>query len=645
MVALPRAGTRPAPTKTDAPMSTAVQAAPAPAVQQTASDYPPGHEPVHNYLREPGPGPDVRGFARFWAIFKSWATTVDHKRIGLMYLASVSLAFAVGGIAALGVRMELFGPGEDMLTKDGYNLLFTFHGVVMVFLFIVPSIPASLGNIILPIHLGAKDVAFPKLNLMSFYIYAFGAMFAVYSIINGGVDTGWTFYTPYSDTTNTAVIPMTLAVFIMGFASILTGINFIVTIHKMRAPGLTWNRLPLFIWSLYSVSLVQILATPVIGITMVLLAMERFLHVGIFDPALGGDPILFQHFFWFYSHPAVYIMILPAFGVISELMGVFSRQRVFGYRAIALSSVAIAMLGFLVWGHHMFVSGQSPLSSIVFSVITFLIGIPSGIKVLNWVATMYKGSVWLTTAMLYALSFLFLFTIGGLTGIVVGSLAVDIHLHDTYFVVAHFHYVMMGGTVMAMIGGLFFWWPKMFGRMLSERWGRISAALVFFGFNMTFFTQFVMGSQGMPRRYATYEEHFTVLHQISTVGSWVLGLGLLLVLGNMIWSFWRGKRAPGNPWGGASLEWTHTTSPPDHHNFHRTPLVTHGPYDFGVLFSGDGVGGDGAGGTLTGAITDPSGGPAPIPDPAVGAPQEMGETVDLGLSQPKPSRPDDPARQ
>ncbi len=585
-----------------------------------APAYPLGHEPVHHYLREPGPGPDVRGLKRVGAIIWSWMTSVDHKRIGLMYLFAISASFAVGGIAALLVRLELFGPDQILMDADAYNRLFTFHGVVMVFLFIVPSIPASLGNFVLPIQLGAKDVAFPRLNLASFYIYAFGAMFAVYSILQGGVDTGWTFYTPYSAVSDTSVLPMTLAVFIMGFASILTGINFIVTIHKMRAPGLTWNRLPLLIWALYAVSIVQILATPVIGITMILLAMERILHVGIFDPALGGDPVLFQHFFWFYSHPAVYIMILPAFGVISELMGTFSRQRVFGYRAIALSSVAIAMLGFLVWGHHMFVSGQSTLSSVVFSVITFLIGVPSGIKVLNWVATMYRGSIWLQTPMLYALSFIFLFTIGGLTGIFLGVLSVNIHLHDTYFVVAHFHYVMMGGTVMAFIAGLFYWWPKMFGRMMNEFWGRISALLVFVGFNVTFFTQFVMGTQGMPRRYYTYIDAFHDLHMISTVGSWILGLGLLLVLINMLWSLKAGRLAPGNPWGAATLEWTHATSPPDHHNFHRTPLVTHGPYDYNVLF---GVGGDGARGRE----------PAPTPVPEVGGPQET-TSVDLGLRQP-----------
>jgi cytochrome c oxidase subunit 1 len=478
-----------------------------------------------------------------------------------------------------------------------------------------------MGNFLLPIMVGAKDVAFPRLNLLSLYVYAAGACIALWSITTGGVDTGWTFYTPYSKETGTAVIAMALGAFVMGFSSILTGLNFIVTIHKMRAPGMTWNRMPLFLWSIYATSIVQILATPVIGITMVLLIMERLLGVGIFDPALGGDPVLFQHFFWFYSHPAVYIMILPAFGVISELMGTFSRQRVYGYRAVALSSVAIALLGFLVWGHHMFTSGQSPVSSVVFSLITFLIGIPSGIKIFNWIWTMYKGSVWLKTPMLYALTFLFLFTIGGVTGIMVGALAVDIHLHDTYFVVAHFHYVMMGGTVMAFLGGIHYWWPKMTGKLYNETLGKVSALLVFLGFNMTFFIQFVMGSQGMPRRYYDYPDMpwLEPLHQASTIGSYVLGLGLLVVLINGMLSLRKKTpKAPGNPWGGATLEWTHTTSPPDHHNFHHTPLVTHGPYDYEVLFqtSGDSQRG------------------APVPVVEVGGPQEMDKSVDDGTRQP-----------
>ena len=605
-------------------MATLTPTKPAPAAAPAmARAYPAGHEPIHNYLREPRPADDVTGLARAWAWIKLWALSVDHKRIGIMYLVAVSFFFSIGGLLALGIRTELFTVGETIMGAEAYNRVFTMHGLVMVFLFIIPSIPATMGNFLLPIMVGAKDVAFPRLNLLSLYIYVFGALIALYSITTGGVDTGWTFYTPYSKETGTAVIAMAMGAFVIGFSSILTGLNFIVTIHKMRAPGMTWNRMPLFLWSIYATSIVQVLATPVIGITLVLLTMERVLGIGIFDPALGGDPVLFQHFFWFYSHPAVYIMILPAFGVVSELMGTFSRQRVYGYRAVALSSVAIALLGFLVWGHHMFTSGQSPVSSIVFSLITFLIGIPSGIKIFNWVWTMYKGSVWLKTPMLYALTFLFLFTIGGVTGIMVGALAVDIHLHDTYFVVAHFHYVMMGGTVMAFLGGIHYWWPKMTGKLYNETLGKLSALLVFLGFNMTFFIQFVMGSQGMPRRYYDYPDMpwLEPLHQASTIGSYVLGLGLLVVLVNGMLSLRKKTpKAPGNPWGGATLEWTHTTSPPDHHNFHHTPLVTHGPYDYEVLFQSSGDSQRGA----------------PVPVVEIGGPQEMDQTVDDGTSQPDP---------
>ncbi|MEM1127116.1 MAG: cytochrome c oxidase subunit I [Bacteroidota bacterium] len=511
---------------------------------------------------------------------KSWLTTVDHKRIGVMYAFTLAFVFLIAGLLAIAVRTELFLPGETIMDKDAYNQVFTLHGVLMTFAFLVPSIPAILGNFVLPIQIGAKDVAFPKLNLASYYIYLLGGLILASALLVGQIDTGWTFYTPYSSDGSTAILVTTLALFIMGFSSILTGINFIVTIHKMRAPGMTWNRMPLFIWGLYATSIVQVLATPVVGITLVLLFLERLMGIGIFDPALGGDPVLFQHFFWFYSHPAVYIMILPAFGVISELIGTFSRQRVYGYKAIALSSVAIALLGFMVWGHHMFVSGQSAISAIIFSLITYLIGIPSGVKVFNWVATMYKGSIWLQTPMLYALTFLFLFTIGGVTGVMVGVLAVDIHLHDTYYVVGHFHYVMMGGTVMALLGGMHYWWPKITGKMYSEFWGRIAIALIFVGFNVTFFTQLILGSQGMPRRYADYVEAYTLMHQISTIGSYILAVGLFVVLFYMIHSLFFGKKASANPWGAATLDFTHTTSPPDPHNFHGTPLVTRGPYDF-----------------------------------------------------------------
>lgn len=510
---------------------------------------------------------------------KSWLLTVDHKRIGLMYLASVIFFFFVGGMLALALRLELWEPARNFMDADTYNRIFTLHGAVMIFLFIIPSIPAALGNIFLPVMLGAKDVAFPRLNLASFYIYIGGAMFTLYSMAHGGIDTGWTFYTPYSTTSGSAVISMTFGVFVMGFSSILTGLNFIVTIHKMRAPGLTWGKLPLFIWSLYATAIIQVLATPVLAITLLLLIMERTLGIGIFDPALGGDPVLYQHFFWFYSHPAVYIMIVPAFGIISELIATFSRKTIFGYWAIAFSSLAIAFIGFLVWGHHMFTSGQSELSTVVFSFLTFFVGLPTGIKILNWVATMYKGSIWMQSPMLYAVMFLFLFTIGGLTGIMLGALSVDIHLHDTYYVVAHFHYVMMGGTVFAFLGGLHFWWPKFTGKMYNEFQAKVAAVILFIGFNMTFLPQFVMGSQGMPRRYYGYIEQFQSLHQYSTVGSWVMGVGFLLILWYLVQSLRKGEAASSNPWGARSLEWM-ISSPMPPHNFDYIPVVKHGPYDY-----------------------------------------------------------------
>ena len=518
---------------------------------------------------------------------RSWLLTTDHKRIGILYAVAVATFFLLGGIFALLVRTELAAPGETIMGQDAYNQAFTLHGVVMVFLVIIPAIPGILGNFVLPIQIGAKDVAFPRLNLFSWYIFILGALLALSGwLVIGQVDTGWTFYTPYSAEGTNSVLWLTTAVFVAGFASIFTGLNFIVTVHKMRAPGMTWNRLPLFVWAIYATAIVQVLATPVIGITMVLLFLERLLQIGIFDPALGGDPVLFQHFFWFYSHPAVYIMILPAMGIISDLMGTFSRQQVSGYTFIALSSVAIAFLGFLVWGHHMFVAGQSAISSIIFSMLTFLIGIPTGIKVFNWVATMYKGSVSLKTPMLYALMFLFLFTIGGLTGIMVGVLAVDVHLHDTYFIVAHFHYVMMGGALIGLIGGLHYWWPKITGRLYNETAGRIAAALVFVGFNLTFFTQFIIGSRGMPRRYHDYSglldqyPEFVAYNLASTAGSYILAVGLVMILAYALYSLFRGEKAPPNPWGAVTLEWTHTGAVPDPHNFHQVPLVTRGPYDF-----------------------------------------------------------------
>lgn len=522
--------------------------------------------PADNYLSHP------KGI-------KSWLLTVDHKRIGILYLYSVMFFFMVGGIFALLLRTELLSPEKILVEADTYNQFFTLHGAIMIFLFIIPSIPAILGNFVLPLMIGAKDVAFPRLNLASWYIYVIGAIFALISIVTGGVDTGWTFYTPYSTTTNTSVISMTFGVFILGFSSIFTGLNFIVTVHKLRMPGMTWFKMPLFVWGIYATALIQVLATPVLGITLVLLIMEKVMSIGIFDPAMGGDPVLYQHFFWFYSHPAVYIMILPGMGIISELISTFSHKKIFGYRAIAYSSLGIAAVSFLVWGHHMFTSGQSELAATIFSFLTFFVGIPSGIKVFNWVATLYKGSISFQTPMLYAFSFLFLFTIGGLTGIVLGALSVDIHLHDTYFIVAHFHYVMMGGTVMAFLGGIHYWWPKIWGRMYNEMWAKISCGLIFIGFNMTFFTQFIMGSQGMPRRYYTYVDQYQPLHAFSSYGSYVLGLGFIIMAVYLIHGMLKGKPAGSNPWGALTLEWE-MQSPPLEHNFVETPTLKHGPYDY-----------------------------------------------------------------
>jgi cytochrome c oxidase subunit 1 len=509
----------------------------------------------------------------------SWFTTLDHKRIGILYLVCVMSAFLLGGVFALLVRTELLTPGPTIVSHDWYNKFFTLHGAVMVFLVIIPGIPAALGNFVLPLQLGAKDVAFPRLNLASWYLWVIGALCMVASLVTNAVDTGWTFYTPYSTTTTTSVIPALFGAFILGFSSIFTGLNFITTIHKLRPPGMTWFRMPLFLWALYSTAVIQVLATPVLGITLLMLIVERAFGIGIFDPALGGDPVLFQHFFWFYSHPAVYIMIVPAFGVVSDIFPTFSRKRIFGYKFIALSSVAIAILGFLVWGHHMFTSGQSVVASTVFSAITFLIAIPTAIKVFNWIATMYKGAIHLDTPMLYALAFLWVFTIGGLTGMFLAVMSVDVHLHDTYFVVAHFHYVMMGGAITAFFGGLHFWWPKIFGRMYNESLGRIGATVVFIGLNVTFFPQFILGTRGMPRRYYNYLPEFQSLHALSTIGAYILGIGFLITAFYLFASLRKAYDAPKNPWGANTLEWR-TVSPPPYYNFHNTPVVTEGPYDY-----------------------------------------------------------------
>ena len=508
----------------------------------------------------------------------SWLSTLDHKRIGLLYLFSVLTFFFVGGIFALLLRLELFTVGETIMGPEAYNQIMTLHGVMMVFMVIIPGVPAIFGNFFLPLQIGAKDVAFPRLNLMSWYLLMTGALVAVVSVVTGGVDTGWTFYTPYSIRTDNGTIWVVVGAFIMGFSSILTGLNFIVTVHKLRAPGMGFFRMPLFVWGIYSTAVIQVLATPVLAITLLLLTLERMFGIGIFDPKLGGDPVLFQHFFWFYSHPAVYIMILPAMGIVSELMATFSRNNIFGYKAIAYSSIGIALVSFFVWGHHMFVSGQSEAANFLFSIITMLVGVPTAIKVFNWVSTMYKGSLSFETPFLYALGFIFVFLIGGMTGIVLATLALDVHVHDTYYVVAHFHYVMVGGTLFPLVGAIFYWFPKMFGKMYSELLGRTAFALIFIGFNVTFFPLFFAGTQGMPRRYYDYIKPYETLNQISTMGSWLISAGFLLVLIAIIHSLLKGKKAPDNPWEARTLEWQ-TQSPPIHENFSKQPEVTRGPYE------------------------------------------------------------------
>jgi cytochrome c oxidase subunit 1 len=512
--------------------------------------------------------------------WRSWLLTLDHKRIGILYVVAITMLFGIGGSAAAMIRLDLLTPHSQLVSIETYNKLFTMHGVIMVWFFLIPSIPATLGNFLVPMMIGARDLAFPRLNLLSWYLFIFGGLFTIYALLAGGVDTGWTFYAPYSTSFSTShVFAVASGIFIAGFSSILTGLNFIVTIHEMRAPGMTWFRLPLFIWSMYATSLILVLATPVLAMTLMLMGMERTFGIGVFDPGLGGDPLLFQHLFWFYSHPAVYIMIVPAMGVASEIISCFCRNPVFGYRFMAYAILAIAAFGFVVWGHHMFVSGQSAYAGTVFSLLTFLVSVPSAIKVFNWTATLYKAHITFHAPMLYALGFVGLFTIGGLTGLFLASLGLDVQLHDTYFVVAHFHYIMVGAAVMAFFGGIHFWWPKITGRMYPEGWARFCAILTFIGFNLTFFPQFILGYLGMPRRYPDYPPEFQVWNVLSSAGSSLLAFGYVLPLAYLLWSLRYGARAPANPWGATGLEWQ-TDSPPPSENFHTTPIVTEEAYAY-----------------------------------------------------------------
>ena len=522
--------------------------------------------------------PEPRSYLGGGEGIRAWLLSTDHKRIAWLYLISLTAFFFIGGAAATLIRVELATPAGDLVSDDGYNKLFTIHGVIMVWFFLIPSIPATLGNFLLPLMLGARDLAFPRLNLLSWYVFILGSLFTLYAVVAGGVDTGWTFYTPLSTLFSNSHVSMAAAgVFIVGFSTIMTGINFIVTVHKMRAPGQTWFRLPIFVWTIYATALVMVLATPVLAATLLLIVLDRVFGIGIFDPSHGGDPVLFQHLFWFYSHPAVYIMILPGMGVVSEVIPCFSRRPLFGYRAVALATMAIALLGFLVWGHHMFVSGQSSFAGVVFSFLSFMIAVPSAIKVFNWSLTLRKASISFETPMLYALFFVALFVFGGLGGLFLAALALDVHLTDTYFVVAHFHYIMVGGMVIAYMAGLHFWWPKLTGRMYSETWGRIAAVTSFAGFNLTFFPQYILGFLGMPRRYHTYPAEFQIWNVLSSAGAVVLAIGYLLPLGYLTWSLFRGRKATDNPWGATGLEWQ-TSSPPPVHNFDAPPVVTGPPY-------------------------------------------------------------------
>ncbi len=528
--------------------------------------------------------PHPREYVNFFDIKKgvlSWLVTHDHKRIALMYFYCIVVFFIVAFILGLFMRLELIAPGRTIMDPQIYNQVFTLHGVIMIFLFIIPGIPAIFGNFILPMTIGAPDVSFPKVNLLSFYLYVLGGLLALSTLLygDGPADTGWTFYAPYSVKTGTNVSVAVLAAFILGFSSILTGLNFIVTMHQMRAPGMGWFQMPLFPWALYATSWIQVLATPVVGITLLMIIAERTLGIGLFDPALGGDPVLYQHLFWIYSHPAVYIMVLPAMGVVSEIIPVFVKKSIFGYKVIVYSSLAIAFIGYFVWGHHMYTSGMSSAARIIFSVLTFLVAIPSAIKVFNWISTLYKGSIDIKTPLLYAMAFIFLFTIGGVTGLVVGALATDIHVHDTYFVVGHFHYVMFGGTGFAFLGAIHFWYPKIWGRMYNLKWANIGFTIFFIGFNLVYFPMLVLGIMGMPRRYYDYLPQFTLPNEISTVGSWILAIGLIVIITNLI-AGRNGPKVSNNPWGSVTLDWTHTDSPPSTYNFDEIPEVTRGPYDY-----------------------------------------------------------------
>jgi cytochrome c oxidase subunit 1 len=509
----------------------------------------------------------------------SWLNTRDHKRIALMFYGVVLLTFLLGGIFALALRTELLTPARTVMDATTYNRMFTLHGVTMVWLFLIPSIPTVFGNFVLPIQLGARDLAFPKLNLMSFYMFLLGLAITLGGMLAGGTDTGWTFYPPYSELSPTRVVPVVIGVFVLGISTILTGINFVATTHLLRARGMTWRNIPLFVWTIYGTSIIMLLATPVLGMSILLVALDHALKLGIFDPSVGGDPVLFEHIFWFYSHPAVYIMILPAMGVISEIVPTFAQRRPSSYVAIAVSTLGIAFVGFLTWGHHMFVAGMSTYGAGVFGILSMFVAIFSAIKVFTWTATLYKGNIHFRTPLLYFFAFLFLFVFGGMTGVAVATQSLDIHWHDTYFVVAHFHFIMVGSSVTAFLAAAHYWFPKMFGRLYSERVGLLSAAAVLLGFILTFLPQFLLGNAGMPRRYYSYPAQYQWLHVLSTGGAYLLAGALLVTFVNLLIALRWGEKAPASPWGSRGFEWL-APSPPPKHNFAVTPRLDYSPYDY-----------------------------------------------------------------